>query len=81
MGRRGKIDTFTVVHVAPKGFKAPYIQAFIDLDEGPRIFSLISGCETSDDAIQEGDKVELIVEKITEDGAGNELIGYKYRPI
>jgi uncharacterized protein len=81
LSTKGKIDTFTVVHVAPVGFKAPYIQAFVDLPEGPRIFSLITGCEPSEDALKTGTEVELVMDKITEDEKGNDLIGYKFRPI
>ena len=81
LSTRGKIDTFTVVHVAPKGFKAPYIQAFVDLPEGPRIFSLITGCEPSENALKTGTEVELVIDKITEDEKGNDLIGYKFRPV
>jgi uncharacterized OB-fold protein len=81
LSSRGKIDTFTVVHVAPMGFKAPYIQAYVDLPEGPRIFSLITGCEPSEEALKTGTEVELVIDKITEDEKGNDLIGYKFRPI
>lgn len=81
LSTRGRIDTFTVVHVAPRGFKAPYIQAFVDLPEGPRIFSLITGCEPSEEVLKTGTEVELVIEKITEDEEGNDLIGYKFRPI
>lgn len=77
----GRIDTFTVVHVAPKGFKAPYIQAFVDLEDGPRIFSLITGCAPSEECLQPGMEVELVIEKITEDERGDDLIGYKFRPV
>ena len=79
LSTRGKIDTFTVVHVAPIGFKAPYIQGFVDLPEGPRIFTLITGCEPSEGAIEEGAEVELVIDKISEDEKGNDLIGYKFR--
>lgn len=81
LSTRGKIDTFTVVQVAPLGFKAPYIQAYVDLPEGPRIFSLITGCEPSQNALKEGQEVELVIDKITEDEKGNDLIGYKFRPV
>ena len=81
LGTRGKIDTFTVVHVAPMGFKAPYIQAFVDLAEGPRIFSLIIGCEPTENALKNGTEVEMVIDKITEDEKGNDLIGYKFRPV
>lgn len=81
LSTRGKIDTFTVVQVAPLGFKAPYIQAYVDLPEGPRVFSLITGCEPSENALKEGQEVELVIDKVTEDEKGNDLIGYKFRPI
>ena len=81
LSTRGTIDTFTVVHVAPVGFEAPYIQGFVDLPEGPRIFSLITGCEPSEEAIEEGAEVELVIDKISEDEKGNDLIGYKFRPV
>jgi uncharacterized OB-fold protein len=81
LSTKGKIDTFTVVYVAPVGFKTPYIQAFVDLPEGPRIFSLITGCEPSENALKTGTEVELVIDKITEDEKGNDLIGYKFRPV
>lgn len=81
LGRRGRIDTFSVVRVAPTGFETPYIQAFVDLPEGPRIFALITGCEPSEDALCEGDEVELVIDKITRDEKGRELVGYKFRPV
>jgi uncharacterized OB-fold protein len=81
LSTKGKIDTYTVVHVAPMGFKAPYIQGFVDLPEGPRIFSIITGWDPSGKALEEGMEVELMIDKITEDEKGNDLIGYKFRPV
>jgi uncharacterized OB-fold protein len=80
LSRNGIIDTFTVINVAPVGFKAPYIQAFVDLPEGPRVFSLITGCDPLKNELKEGSPVELVIEKVREDEKGNELIGYKFRP-
>jgi uncharacterized OB-fold protein len=80
LSTRGKIDTFSVVQVAPLGFEAPYIQAFVDLPEGLRVFSIITGCSPSEESLKEGDEVELVIEKIAEDENGNDLIGYKFRP-
>ena len=81
LSTRGKINTFTISRVAPLGFNAPYIQAFVDLPEGPRVFSLITGCEASEAAIEIGSEVEMVIEKICNDEEGSELIGYKFRPI
>ncbi|MBI4307672.1 MAG: Zn-ribbon domain-containing OB-fold protein [Chloroflexi bacterium] len=81
LGTRGKVFSFTVARVAPPGFTAPYLQSWIDLPEGPRIFSLISGVEPRDDALVEGQEVELAIEKIRTDDEGNAVIGYTFRPM
>lgn len=31
----GKIKTYTVIRIAPKGFRPPYIVAMVELEEGP----------------------------------------------
>lgn len=82
LSRRGRLYSFTVAHVAPEGFKAPYLQAFIDLPEGPRIFSLIS--ETVPpraDALEEGMEMELVIEPVREDERGDPVVSYKFRPV
>lgn len=78
LGRRGVIDTFTVSRVAPPGFTAPYIQAFVLLPEGPRVFSIIDAQEGE---VEMGTPVELVIGKVAVDPQGNELIGYKFRPV
>lgn len=80
LSTRGRVFSFTVARVAPPGFTAPYLQSWIDLPEGPRIFSLISGVEPTDDALVEGQEVELVLEKIRTDEEGNDVIGYKFGP-
>lgn len=81
LSRKGQIDTYTVSRVAPPGFEAPYIQAFVRLPEGPRIFTLITDCPPVEGALEIGQEVELVVERLSRDEQGNELIGYKFRPV
>lgn len=48
---RGTIYTFAVYHVAfHEAFKKrlPYVTAVVELDEGPRILSAITGCDIAD---------------------------------
>lgn len=77
---RGKLDTFSIVNAALPGFKAPSIQAYINLEEGPRIWSLITGVEPDEKALKIGMDVELVVEKVRDDAQGNEVISYQFRP-
>jgi len=82
IGGKGKVDMFSTCYAALPGFKAPSIQGFINLEEGGRIWSLISGVDPSDeDAIKTGMDVELVIEKLREDAEGNEIMSYKFRPV
>lgn len=75
LSRRGKIETFSILHVAPPGFPVPYAVGYVSLPEGPRIFSILS---YSGEEINIGDPAELKVGKIREDELGNEVIGYQF---
>lgn len=78
---KGRIDSFSISYVAPPGIKAPYIQSWVKLAEGPRIFSIITGCEPSEKALSIGMDVEFTVGKLAEDEDGNDLIGYQFQPV
>jgi uncharacterized protein len=78
---KGRIDTFSIVQAALPGFKAPSIQAYINLDAGPRIWSLIVDNETSGEDLKIGMEVELIIAPVRVDEQGNELISYQFRPV
>ena len=77
---RGKLYSYTVLHVPLPGFPAPYIIGRTQLPEGPRVTSLITGCEPTEDALDIGAEVELTIGKISEDKEGNDIIGYMFRP-
>jgi len=78
---KGKIDTFSICNAALPGFKAPSIQAYINLEEGARIWSLVTGVEPSDASLKIGTDVELVIGKLREDAADNEIVSYQFRPI
>ena len=78
---KGKLDTFSIVKAALPGFKAPSIQAYVQLAEGPKIWSLITGIEPDPNALKIGMDLELVIEKVREDAQGSELISYQFRPV
>ena len=78
----GKIETYTVIHVAPEGFEeqVPYVVAIVRLEEGPCLTTQIVDCEPEDVYI--GMPVEACFRRISEDGeAGVIYYGLKFRPI
>ncbi|HEY9074143.1 MAG TPA: Zn-ribbon domain-containing OB-fold protein [Desulfobaccales bacterium] len=56
----GTIRTFTVIRVAPEGFKAPYVVVLAQLREGPWLTGLLNGLDP-DSASMEliGKKVKM----------------------
>jgi uncharacterized OB-fold protein len=79
LGQHGMLYSFTVCHVAPEGWEAPYFQAYIQLPEGMRIFSLISSeIEPKANALQVGTEMELVIERVR---PGTDVLTYKYRPL
>lgn len=76
----GRLYTFSIVNAALPGFKAPSIQAYVDLEEGARIWTLITGIEPDPKLLKIGMELELVIEKIREDEHGNEILSYKFRP-
>jgi uncharacterized OB-fold protein len=81
IGRKGKLDTFSIVRSALPGFVSPSVQAYVNLEEGPRIWSLITGVEPLEEALKIGMDLELVISKVREDADGNEIISYQYRPV
>jgi hypothetical protein len=68
IGRRGRLYSHT-------------IQAFIDLDEGPRIFSLIGAeCPVEDGVLDDGMEMQLVIEPLADTPENKEILSYKYVP-
>jgi len=81
LGPYGILETFAVMQVGPPDFPPPYIMGYVRTMEGALVFTLITGCEAQDNALEIGQKMELLVEKIKEDRQGNNLVGWKFRPL
>ncbi len=55
----GELYTWSVVHVAPKGWTVPYIAGYVDLRDSVRVFSHIVGAKPSEL------KMDMLVELTT----------------
>tara|TARA_X000000950_G_C13539309_1_gene506926 strand:- start:285 stop:554 length:270 start_codon:yes stop_codon:yes gene_type:complete len=44
----GSLYTWSVVHVAPKGWNVPYIAGYVDLPQSVRVFAHIVGVDAAD---------------------------------
>ncbi|MFH2129343.1 MAG: Zn-ribbon domain-containing OB-fold protein [bacterium] len=77
----GRLYSYSINRMAPEGFTAPYITGRVDLPEHVRIFSVITGCEPDEDALQIGMEMALVFEPLRQDAAGNDLYSYKFKPL
>ncbi len=57
--RRGQMSAFTVCHVAPSGFVAPYVAAWVTFAEGPTVFGVMQAQEG--ETVNQGDPVQVSV--------------------
>jgi uncharacterized OB-fold protein len=80
LSKHGALYSFSVNQMAPDGFTAPYITGKVDLPEKVRIFSVITGCEATEDALNIGMDMRLVFEAVGRAADGTELIGYAFRP-
>jgi hypothetical protein len=72
---RGTLYSYTVVHrpVDPAQFRAPYVLAIVQLDEGPRLLTNIVDCEL--DALRVDMPVAVRFERIDD-----EFVVYPFAP-
>lgn len=76
IGAEATLLAHTVSHVAPEGFEAPLVQAWIKTDEGPELFSLLF-CSVEDAvALYFGQRLKLET-VVSEDSAER----WGYRPV
>ncbi|MCO5065285.1 MAG: OB-fold domain-containing protein [Rhizobiaceae bacterium] len=81
IGRSAVLYSHTIARFAPAGFKAPYFQGFVDLPEGPRIFTLIgSGCRVEPGVLHDGMAMRLVVEPLADTPENGSVLTYKYVP-
>ena len=81
LSRFGKLKSFSISRISQPGFPAPYVQSFVQLDEGPEVFSIITGIDPEKDVLQVGMQVELVIEPVGEDEKGNTTMVYKFAPL
>ena len=79
--RRGVIYTCTVVHIpSPTGIKAPYAYGYVDIPANNiRVFALFTGAAPY--SFRSGQEVVLVLEPIKKEQQGQQIIGYKFKPL
>jgi uncharacterized OB-fold protein len=79
MAGRGTLVDFVVVERGPAGYAVPYVQAYIKLLDGPKIYSMLSGVEPTETGPRIGQDMEMFIDVIRSEN-GVEIVGWKFRP-
>lgn len=81
LGPRGRLWTWTYVHVPLFAKKDAQVDAYgvgqVDLPEGPRVQSILQGDR---DEFAIGMEMELDLESLRTDDAGDEVVIFRFRP-
>jgi uncharacterized OB-fold protein len=78
LANEGVLYAFTSVHVLPKGFVAPHVVGFVDLDDGIRVFAKVE-CDPA--STQIGARVHLALGSRGLDATGKSVLTYVFRPL
>ena len=81
LSRRGIIYASTVVRIpSPTGIEAPYAYGYVDIPvNNIRVFALFTGDDPT--SFIPNREVELVVEPIRTNHEGQQIIGYKFKPL
>lgn len=80
LGNKGKLYVYTIINVASREFDPPYAFGFVMIEpENIRIPTLISGVQDPNE-LKSGTEMEMVIEKLRNDKAGNEVTTFKFRP-
>jgi uncharacterized OB-fold protein len=79
LSTKGKLYSYTIIGYPPPGLTAPYAIGYVDLPEGVRVFSILTGWNPG--TLMVGMDVDLVLDTFRQDKEGNELITYKFRPV
>jgi len=78
LGRRGRIHTFTICRMPVADLKAPYAIGYVDLPEGVRVFTRISGWEEK--GLEIGMEMEMETGRLYE-AEGEAVVAYQFHPV
>lgn len=80
LAHTGVVQSFSAAQIAPPGFEAPHVQAYIQMPEGVKIFSILVDCQGGG-SVETGIPVQLVIQRVGEAGDGREVLAYRFKPL
>lgn len=81
LGRRGKVNSFTIVQRAAPGVPTPYVSAVVELEGGGAVKANVVNVEPSPEKVTLGMPVELVTFTAGTDDEGTEAIAFGFAPV
>jgi uncharacterized OB-fold protein len=81
LSNEGVLENFSVVWQAPKGFTAPYVQAFVRLPEGLLIFTHLVGFDPKKEEPKIGTRWRVTSANIRTRDDGRQVVGYAFEQL
>lgn len=78
LSRKGKLYSYTIVHMPSMHFQPPYAIGYVVLPEGVRIFAPLEIVEGK--SFQIDMEMEVIIDKLWQED-DNEVIGYRFKAV
>ena len=87
LSKRGKLWSWTTQYykppspfIAPDPY-VPFAVGLVEFPEGVKVIGIMTGCNDPDGELRIDMEVEVVAEKIFIDEDGNEVIGWKFKPV
>ena len=77
---RGKLWVYSIVHQSVPGVKTPYIAAIVDLEDGVSVRCNVVDLEPDPAKIAFGLPVQMVTRVAGQDGEGNDVVAFYFRP-
>ena len=79
LSARGTLYSWSVVHAAPKGWRLPFVAAYVDLPEGVRVFAHMVDVDPADLVMDMA--VEVCMAVLGTDESGAPVESYSFVPV
>ena len=87
LSKRGKLWSWSTQYykppppfVAPDPY-VPFAVGLVEFPEGIKVLGIVTGCNAPDEDLKINMEVEVVAEKLFVDEDGNEVIGWKFKPV
>ena len=81
LARTAELYSFSVAYVAPSGFHPPYALGYVQLSEGPRLFTRLVDCDPPEQALALGMEVGLVLAPVCHGDGDGMVWSYAFKPL